>query len=111
MVILRCQGVFVFFYDFLCTTAAMRSFFMPGKIKVYVLKIPLPSGHKKRVPAHQPILSIIIHHHQSVYSSLPYHVILGSEYQGHTVLVLCIVLLAYMILDSSHAPYSRSIYQ
>lgn len=52
MVILRCQGVFVFFYDFLCTTAAMRSFFMPGKIKVYVLKIPLPSGHKKRVPTY-----------------------------------------------------------
>lgn len=30
------------------STAAMRSFFMPGKIKVYVLKILLPSGTNKK---------------------------------------------------------------
>ena len=63
MVILRCQGVFVFFYDFLCTTAAMRSFFMPGKIKVYVLKIPLPSGTNKKglcISAESSYISIIL---------------------------------------------------
>ena len=41
----------------------MRSFFMPGKIKVYVLKIPLPSGTNKKglcISAESSYISIIL---------------------------------------------------
>lgn len=75
-------------------TAAMRSFFMPGKIKVYVLKIPLPTKKEYRLV---PILHIII---QLVVPNGTYHVVPDSLCQDSSALWNYKAKSTYKRLDS-----------